>query len=754
MSFNANFFELKRYEPLQVFTYSVSITPTPKKSAQFYQILGLLAKKITAKMGAVVVSDQGKINILELEIPNKDLVNQEINIENLGGFSINLKLESKNEVTVEQTEQYSKLVNQIIDVAMTKLSYDYYKYSERAPFVFESKTGFFDETLKKESGIEDGTRFYRGLRIVNGKPYVLINREIELRSWKDLLNELKILGEQWAHKHDKVDSFDFYNPPEQFIKYANWLLRGKTAYVKKYPAPAIVINQILWEKKANDKIINDEISLVEYQKQSRGIKIIDENQPIIKYTFFKDDGTKEEQFQVPELLIVGHTFDDLSFRISKSKIAQVFDIVHPNCNDQQRKIFDFIRKANVILNDKFSSIYPKKLQFDLMPKPINDDVILPSKIVLKLQNKDVEVEPPYGINFYKKYSNSLKFAVPIPKQVKILAVVDESMKEFVQMVVQELEKRNGINASVDFDSNLDLQKTISYDLTLTVSDDDEFVKEAKNVIINQNGKAHQNINKKNVKAESIQQLAMNITLKLGGNPWLLETKMGLTVLSIKSYTNPFDKTRFYVYNIMSENGTLIFQSKPFARDDVLLFLRSIQEKIKNISKLLVLITFDDQQIEEYITKEISSEIESYLVLLIKKDDHVRLFSTYQTTATGVRRRRETTSYPIEAYEQNPQGLIMKASDREYYLSTTISTRIGTYHRGCPLPIKIRVVENKGFFKIDEIIQYLLSLCMEAGTSGHVTRLPAPLYYLGLMSYYINEYGLPSKDSTFENFFYV
>ncbi|MEO9307557.1 MAG: hypothetical protein ABI342_04495 [Nitrososphaera sp.] len=750
--YNANLFELKSFKPLKVFDYVPTIVPAPQKSAQFYQILGVVANKLSKTMETAVISDAGKIRIMERKI-NSDELTQAIDLENIGKFDITLALESEQNVSIDDWKQYSKLVNQIIDVGVTKFSNDYYKFSEKAPYIIERGEGYFDESLRQEIGIEDGRRFYRGLRLLRKIPCLVINREIELRSWKNLLNELKILGEQWAKKK-KIEDFDFYNPPKAFVSYINWIMRGKTGTVKKYPAPPIRINEITWDSKASDKIIDGEISLVEYQRKSRGIVLDDENQPVVKWTYQDRDGNKSEQYHVPELLVVGHTFDDLSLRTYKSKISQVFDVIHPNCNDQQRKIFDFVQKIDQILRSKFSSIYPSKLEFALMPKNINEQVITPKKIVLKL-NKTMELEPPYGVNFYRRYSESMTFAKPVSNTVKIVVISETTNDDFLNKLQIEFEKRNVGKMLIEQKSDLELDKIKSVDLILTISDDEEVIKKYKEEIINKKGIAHQNINMKNVQDDTIPLLVMQMTLKLGGYPWLIENAPNFQVLSIKSYTNPFNASRYYLFNIMTSEGVFTYQSKPYQREQVLVFLREIQEKIKGIEKLLVLITFDDQQIDEYVSKELSTILKEYLVLLIKTDDQIRIFTTYASTNTSTRRRRmEKASYPIEAYEFAPQGAALKMSDKEFYLVTTSSMKINTYYRGCPLPIHVTVIDNKGMFDMNEIIQYLFSLCMESGTSGNVTKLPAPLYYLGSLGYYLNQYGTPINNTSFSTIFYV
>lgn len=752
--FNANLFKLIIHEPLQVKTYSPKISPEPPNDANFYQLLGRVANDLTRKLEIPIISDHGKIKVLEAHIPEQNLEHT-IELEEIGEFVIKLELVNDEKITVDNIEEYTKIVNQIVDVALTKFSGDFFKYVEKSPFVIKRGEGYFDEQLRNDIGIEDGTQFYRGIRIMHGEPYLIVNRSIELRSLGDLLNELKILGARWARTKD-IKDFDFYDPPKQFIQYINWMFRGKTASVTKYPAGGIMINEITWDVRGNTKVIN-ELSLIEIQKNKRGLKIKDENQPLVKWTFFGDAGFKESRYQLPELLVVGHTFEDISRRISKSKTSQVFDILHPNCSDQQRKIYDFVVKLDAILKDKFNSIYPSKLQIDKTPQNINEYVTMIEEIKLKLDNKSITISPPFGVNFYKKYTATMKFDRPIKKEIKTLGIVqDQEEIDFITKVASEFEKRNGGKLIVETKEELDVETDArEYDLIFTISDDTEYIKNCKEIIINKHGKCHQNLNKESIKPDSIPQVVMNITLKLGGYPWVLENSLSYQVLSILSYRNPFDSSKFYLYNIMNSNGTLIYQSNPFGEDNVLNFLKDIREKVQQYKKLLVLITFNHEKVEEYIQNELSNEVDEYLLLMVLKKDYLRTFKTFKTELEGRRRRRaESTSYPLEAYEQSPQGLTLKVSDREYYLVTTASMNIKTYSRGCPMPIKIEIVSNKGLFDIAEVTKYLVSLCTVAGTSGHVTRQPAPLYYLSRFANYINQYGEPSSSATRKTLFYV
>jgi hypothetical protein len=249
---------------------------------------------------------------------------------------------------------------------------------------------------------------------------------------------------------------------------------------------------------------------------------------------------------------------------------------------------------------------------------------------------------------------------------------------------------------------------------------------------------------------------MQLALKLGGYPWFLKDPDKTEVLSIHSYMNPFTSERFYLFSMMRPEGELTYQSKPFEADKVIDLLNEIKAKSTNSGRLMVLISFDDKQILEFILKDIAPNISEFMLIQLRQMDEVRLFSTYRPTVAVTPRRRmvQGKTYPVEAYEAAPEGAILRASRDEYYMMTTASTSVGTYYRGCPTPVRLKILMTKGVFDIQSILHYILSLSLEAGTSGHETRLPAPLYYLKKYASYVAEYGLPANEKVFQTLFYV
>jgi len=755
--FNTNLFELKTYKPLRVSVYVPEMLPFPTRPAHFYKALGRLARKLTLSMGTAVISDGGKIKVLELSIDQKDF-SHKIELENVGAFNVTLKPEGTYETGfADNTSEYARLVSRIVDLALVHLSDEYYKYSDLSPYIIERGEGYFDESLRKRIGVEDGRRFYRGIRLLDDIPHLIVNREIELRSWGSLLNELKILAQWWEIARGKSSSIDFYDPPKEFVRFVNWVFSNRTANVKAYPSPPIFIREITWETRAGDKALEGGLSPCDYHTQVQGIKIEDERQPLVRWKMTTKDGVVRDQFHVPELLVVGHTFKDIAMRVSKSQISQVFDILHPHCGDQQRKILDLVRKVDGILRNRFSVVYPSKLEFSLFPRDVNANTTAPRAIDIKFLDQGISIEPPYGVNFYRKYGNAAKFVKPIVGLVRILAVCEETHHSFVKTLAKEVERRNGCKVSISFANKLDAGDVdpSQHDLVLTITEQEDLIRLCKKQIIGKKGIAHQNVTPKKAVGDSIPQLAMQMTLKLGGYPWFLADPEHVDVLSIYSYRNPFSEARFYVFNVMQPEGQVVYQSKPYGSGDIALLLDALKSKVSELGRLLVMMSFDDQQIQDFVLKDVASSVSEFMLLQVLRSDELRLFSTYRPTAVAVPRRRlPTVSYPIEAYEAAPEGAILRVSNDEYYMLTTASTKVGTYYRGCPTAVKLKILGSQGTFDIGKILHYVLSLSLVSGTSGHETRLPAPLYYLKKYARYVNEYGIPDNEANFQRLFFV
>ncbi len=757
--YNANLFEIRSLKPLHVNTYSPVVQPQTVRRGHFYNVLGKYARYLTRSQSIPVISEAGQIKVLDAEIPD-NLATLQVPLEGIGEFRVDLGQANHGEIGyADSPHEYERLICRTIDVGLVDLLEDaYYKYHDLSPYIVERGEGYFDEKLRKDIGIVDGRRFYRGVRKMRGLPHLLVNREIELRSWGDLLNEINILARTFSQMR-KTD-FDFHNPPEGLVRFVNRALAGRTASNRIYSANKIVIRDITWDKRADDRVINGETSIVEYQKLAHGFSLRDPKQPLVRYNRLNQSGQVEEQFQAPELIVMGHTFKDLSTRVGEFQLSQVFDIVHPHCGEQQRRIVDFVRKVDQVLREKFNSLYPAKFEFSTVPADITENVTGPHSIGLRFAKKDVELQPPYGTNFYRLMPEKEKFAVPVSRDINAVAISKpDQFNGFLKELQEEFHVRNGVKLILEQDANLALTSEGIGDADLVISflsrDDPEGLRRFKSIVINQLGKAHQNVTPQNATSASIRQLVMQLTLKLGGYPWLLSEAPDLLILSVHTYRNPFDQTRFYAYNLMDGRGRVLFQSTPYEPAHTLNLLREIGEKVSDTKRLLVLSTFDDLAIEEYVKKEVYPAVSELTMLKVLKNDNLRIFSTYAPSSVSApRRRRDIIQYSVESYEAAPQGVILKGSDSEFYAVTTASRKIGTYHRGCPTGVRIDVLFNQGLIDLSDSIEYLLQLCSMSRTSGHTTRLPAPLYYLGLFAQYAKLYGVPSNPDAFKTLFYV
>lgn len=751
-TYHANVFELKKSKPLDVYSYGARITPAVPKPVFVYRILGKIARNLTKQLATAAISDQGKIKILGIEIP-QNLLLHSIDIEEFGTFNVELLQEGLREVGYADSPiEYTRLVNRIVDLSLAYLSDDFFKYSDVSPWIIERGEGYFDDAFRATVGIEDGRRYYRDLREFGGVPCLLLNREIELRSWKNLLNELKALAAWWSKVRGKP--IDFYNPPDDFKKYVNFSISGKSADVIAYSSRSIRIKEVTWECRAKDPLLEGGKSPIQYHEEF-GIKNLDENQPLVKWVFVAEDGKILERFHIPELLVVGHTFDDLSARILPSQISQVFDIVHPNCGDQQRKIFDVIKKIDSVLRGSLASVYPSILEFSVIPKEITQHTILPSKIELTFGNRDLSLEPPYGLNFYQKYGRTLKFAKPITGEVRTLVMGDSSHRKFVEQLQNEFEVRNDCKMNVELLQVDPHQiKPSQADLLITITNENSIIEYCKKTLQNKHGLIHQNVRPEHANEDSIPQIAMQLTLKLGGFPWFLKApQSGYHLLTIYCYRNPTG-LRSYFFMLMTPNGEVLIQSRAFDSDKILSFLRHVHQEAKKYERLIVITNFDDQAVYEYVAKDMEQDVAKFIVLRVS-DDHLRMFKTFKPTPAPARRRRVVADvYPVEAYECAPQGVIAKASRDEFYVLTTISTKVRTYYRGCPTPLKVKVIQAKGEFDIDSVLRHILSLSLAAGTSGNGTRDPAPLYYLQKYAAYVIEYGEPENEQMLRRLFYV
>lgn len=754
VTYNTNLFTITKSEPLRVHVYNPTVSPNYEKTGRFYEILGRLAKKLTRELETTVISDEGKIKTLEKKIPPNAL-KQEIELENIGVYTTALVLEETKEVTLEDMDEYGRLVNRLIDLSLIYLSPDFYKFHMLSPYILKRGDYFFDEALRNEIGVVDIKRYYRGFRIVGGVPHVIVNREVDLRSWKNLLNELKIFAQWFGMVKGK--EIDFYNPPEDFVGLVNKVYIGKRAYVYRYSGKSVTIERISWERRAGDPIPGEGFSPCEYHKVRHGITNLDPKQPVIIWSLLTEDGKIIKQLHVPEVLVVGHTFRDLSMRVKRSKVSQVFDIIHPNCNLQQRSIYDFIKQVDSVLRSKLPDVYPGKIQFSLEPKEAGDIAQPPLKIKLEFKDKTMTLNPPYDLSFYRKYEGK-KFAKPI-SNISLMVHSDmtqKATKDFLEELQKEWLSRNNSSMDVTFEKvNFETNNYEDYDLVITISDSEQLNLDCKQTIQNQHGILHQHITTKNAKSDSVMQLVMQINLKLGGDPWLLKNvPEGLMVVALYPYMNPLTKVKTYYFNAADSNGKVVQVPKSYSRDKAPIMVKDICSLIESYGRVLFLTSFDIERLYDTIIEEMKSREKVEIAWARIRNDALRIFRTYRPRVRKRerRRRRGVPAYPIEAYEEAPQGIILKGSVEEYFLLPTASRKIGTYFRGCPNTMNLRFLHVQGNFDTDELARYILSLSMMGRASGHPTSFPSPLYYLRKYAKYVRRHGPPEHD--FPGIFYI
>ena len=757
--FHANLFELKNASPLPVSSYNVLVDPSPQKMPLFYQILGVIAKRLTKTERKPVISDRGQIKVLGAPLPKSELL-QRVLIENVGKFAAELQFLEEKESTLEDFEEYKHLVNRIVDVALLYLSEDYYKYHPDAPYIVKDYP-FFDKELIENTGIVDFKEYFRNLRLYGNKPYMIFNRGTRLKSYQNLLVELKCL----SNKYGKIRSreIDFYDPNEDFIAFVNSLFRGKTANVLRYPGPSVKkIKAITWKYRCGDVPPNAPMSPCKYLRTHYGISGLDKNQPLVVYEI-RTEGTDSIQYHVPEVLSVGHNFKDLKRRIPSWQRSQVWDLINPDCKSQLREIFNIVREVDSALRSKMPEIYPSKIEISTMPANVTSDTIFHGKIDILFQNKDITLQPPYYESFYRRYRRAIRLLNPVEKDIKSLVFVEkgkQNVKEFFKELQKEFEKRNRKKLIIEY-GNIDFeaQNFLDYDLVITVTDSVDVYEKSKSIIQNECGIFHQNIRPENVNSDSVMQLVMQITLMFGGDPWLLkEYDERLGIFGVYFYRSPSTGVERYFLNLSNGSGKLLFQSRPYSKEDFEALLSVLETKISDYKRALLLLSFDQEETHRRIVEKLETiEGLEFAVLLIKDWDNLRIFKTWTPRRIERPRRRITrlhARYPVEAFENAPQGVVLSAGDNTYHMVTSYSIRRQTTFRGCPIPIRIEILKSRGPFDTAHILSHLMSLAFMFRASGHPTRLPAPLRYLKKYAYYIERFGQPLSEEFLQKLFYI
>jgi len=758
-TFHANLFELKKAEPLPMFIYNAMVKPSPEKMPLFYQILGIIAKRLTRTERKPVISDQGQIKVLGTSLAKSKLL-QRVSVENVGEFTVELEFLEEKESTLKNFEEYSHLVNRVVDVALVDLSEDYYKYHPDAPYIVKDYP-FFDKALIEDTGVVDFKEYYRNLRIYRNKPYMIFNLGTRLKSFQNLLVELKCL----SNKYRKVrkQEINFYDPKEDFIGFVNSLFRGKTANVIRYPGPSVKkIREITWKYRCGDIPPNAHMSPCKYLQTYYGITDLDKNQPLVVYEIRIGDKDLI-QHHVPEVLSVGHDFEDLKRRVPSWQRPQVWDIIHPDCKSQLREIFNVVKEIDTVLRSKMPEIYPSKIEISTMPVNVSSEITFHKQIDISFKNKNITLKPSYDEEFYRRYRGAVQFFNPVDRNIKSLVYIEkgkQNAREFFKELQKEFEKRNGTKLIVEY-GNVDFENKnfLDYDLVITVTDSGDTYRKSKTIIQNECGVSHQNIKPENVTSDSITQLVMQITLMFGGDPWLLkEGDERSPVFGIHFYRSPSTGAERYFLNLSNSSGKLLFQSRPYLKEDFDALLDVLATKISEYRHALLLLSFDQEEVRQRIVEKLETinDLE-YAILLVKNWDNLRIFKTWVPKRVELPQRimkKLPARYPVEAFEEAPQGIVLDAGDNTYHIVTSYSVRRQATFRGCPIPIRIEISRSRGTFDSAQVLSHLMSLTFMFRGSGHSTRLPAPLVYLKKYAYYVENFGMPSNEEFTQRLFYL
>jgi len=756
-NYNLNMFKLTKKDPIKVHTYKVKIEPRPNKAPLFYQILGIVAKDITKDTKNMVISDMGLIKVYYDKLSEENHLHK-VTIPNKGEYEIQLYYENTKNSTIEDEEEYSKFINRLFDLYLLYYSDEFRKYHPNAPMILKYEPTF-DKSLIENTGIWDVKEYYRGIRRIGNDYYLIIDRNTILTSHKNLLVELQAAKERYQRMKGG-DLIDFYDPPSGFVSYINSIYIGKPAYVREYPGPRVNrISQITWEYRCSDVTPGNSNSICSYFLENYGIKDLDAKQPLVKYQVEDREGEIREQYHVPELLIVNHDFRDLRMIISSWQRAQVWDYIHPNCKNQLREIYSLMKSVDDGLKEKLPDIYGKIIKFDPIPESLNKFVLKIPTIGISFENKQLELETPYSEKFYRSYSDTTKYHKKIDRDIEVLVHCDkkiEGVDDFLLKLNDEFYRRN--NNKLIFKEekiNFEEKNYLDYDLVITISDDEEIYIKCKEIIQNIDGVLHQNIKTNSISKEIFVPLVLQITLELGGVPWILNTSKNRDIIGIYSYKSKRDDKIYYYYNVFDNEGSFIKQSKPYELSDSIRFLESLVENIKNDEACII--SYYDRhnllsQLEQLMEQDNNKK---YIILHIKEKNNLRFFETWKPTRSTPRRRRSNIPvYPFESYEGAPQGLISKFSDSEYYIITSKSVeRKDETFRGCPNPITIEVFKNSGM-NIEEIMEYVLKLSFMTKTSGHMNRLPAPIEYLKTYASHNEKFGFPENEEIQNKLYYL
>jgi hypothetical protein len=757
--YHANAFPLLKSEGLPVHIYSAQIEPKPVNRPQFYQILGVIAKKIMFEQCIPIVSIDGYIESLPSQITGSLLY--EVNMPLIGNFKVQLTEENISVIGIDDFENYSHLVCRLADIALTIYSNQYYKFHPNAPYILRDEP-YFDTELIGKTGIIDSKSYYRGLLQISDNIVFILNRETQLRSNKNLLVEMKCLAKSFEERNGV--EIDFYDPPPEFMSFVNNLLRDKTADIVRssYPGPSVKrIEGITWKYRAGDKTPSGEGTPIEYLRNTYSVNGLDPRQPLVYY-----EVQGKTQYHVPEVLSLGHTFEDLAKRIPAWQRSQVWGSIHPDCKNQLHKIYDVLLEIDSTLRATLPEVYPKFVEISKDPMDVSNAVSEPLEIELQFANKSIKIKPPYDTNFYRNYSekkNAFAKSVENPKILVCVDKINSKVKNFLNALATEYKIRNGsdvVYAYGPFDPAKN--QFAEYQMVLTIgsegADDEQFYSWYKKTLQNDMGIAHQHITMENADENSIMQVVMQMCLKMGGDPWLLPETMNVScVFGINSYLNPETGRAEISVLVVDGKGQLITQLDPIDESKIDEIVKTIIDLADKYPRVLFLTTYNRSGLTERMKTALENSINEHCIVTVIDNTYFRFFETYsprQAPRFG-KTVMEVAKCSVEAVENAPQGRILRCQEEMYYLLTGKTIEKDLSKRGCPSPIKIEIKSVKGQNWVGiELAKYILSLCMMGRASGHMTRFPMPLYYLQQSEYYYNKFGVPKNAKLKQSIFYV
>lgn len=735
MTYHSNLYLMKRSEPLKVLQYTTSLSPAPSVSPQHYQVVGKLAKELTRQFKIPVVSDGSSLQVLGDDVLARSY---KVPIEDVGEFLVTLSEPIEKSVASSDFDDYRRLVGRIVDLSLVEFSTDFYKFHPRLPYILRDEA-YFEQELISVTGIIDSKKYYRGLNRFGGRVYLQLNRETELRSYQNLLVELKCL--QTKFKLMTKTDFDFNQPPEQFVDYVNQLLRGKSADVLRYPGPRVkYIERITWSERERAEISRD------YFLKQYGL-FLDAEQPAVVYRLDPHDSTRT-QIHLPQILSIGHDFEDLERRIPRWQRSSVWSTIQPDCKNQLAKIHEIAEQIDSTLRREMPTVYPNLIEFDLEETDISPRVTGPAEILLQFNRKQMRLTPPYDINFYQRYAGKkLLFADSAGTiEIGLLNLSESDISDFISSLQEEYQLRNGEVLSIRGVRELKLDTVEGLALVMTVGKDpDDGTRETcKRTLQHTLGVPHQHVTLEHAEKDSVMALIMQLCLKLGHNPWLLPSDYDLNTVSLYGYRPPNVETPSVFCNETDGRGRLLRQEGPFEPALIPEILKRIGQGTSE-ETLILYNGLREVPMNDILIENFPASLK-WACIQIVDTDNFRFFETWKPPQTPVFGKVAVSHRAsVEAQEMAPQGSVAKMEENLFYLVTGRTIERNSVRRGCPTPIRAELKQNKTSLQDDEIINRILQLCIMGRASGHMTRWPMPLYYLRMLANYVTRYGWPHEN---------